>query len=62
MALAEPSIDFTRIPHPAPVPDASRDQAIAWAGETVEMTGVVTLQGGWQVLTTEPGGWRRRER
>ena len=41
---------------------ATRDQAIAWAGETVEMTGVVTLQGGWQVLTTEPGGWRRRER
>ena len=41
---------------------ATRDQAIAWAGETVEMTGVVTQQGGWQVLTTEPGGWRRRER
>ena len=41
---------------------ATRDQATAWAGETVEMTGAVTQQGGWQVLTTNPGGWRRHER
>lgn len=40
----------------------TRDQAIAWAGEIVEMTGTVTQQGGWQVLTSEPGGWRRLER
>ena len=41
---------------------ATRDQAIAWAGEVVEMTGTVTRQGGWQVLTSEPGRWRRRAR
>jgi hypothetical protein len=38
--------------------DATR-QAVVWAGETVEMTGVVTRQGGWPVLSTEPGAWRR---
>ena len=43
-------------------PSATRDQAIAWAGEAVEMTGSLTQQGGWQVLTTDPGGWRRLER
>jgi hypothetical protein len=41
---------------------ATRDRAIAWAGEVVEMTGTVTRQGGWQVLTTVPDDWRRRER
>jgi hypothetical protein len=41
---------------------ATRDQAIAWAGEVVEMTGTVTQQGGWQVLTSEPHAWRRHER
>jgi hypothetical protein len=41
---------------------ATRDSAIAWAGEVVEMTGMVTQLGGWQVLTTEPGAWRRLER
>jgi hypothetical protein len=32
------------------------------AGQIVEMTGSLTRLGGWQVLTTEPGGWRRHER
>jgi hypothetical protein len=41
---------------------ATRDRAIAWAGEVVEMTGTVTQPGGWQVLTTQPGAWRRLER
>ncbi len=41
-------------------PDATRQQAVEWAGETVEMAGAVTQQGGWLVLTTEPGDWRRR--
>ena len=30
--LADPRIDFTRAPHPAPVPAAERDQAIADPG------------------------------
>lgn len=41
---------------------ATRERAVQWAGETVEMAGALTLQGGWQVLTTEPGSWRRLER
>jgi hypothetical protein len=40
-------------------PDATRQRAVEWAGETVEMAGAVTQQGGWLVLTTEPGAWRR---
>jgi hypothetical protein len=40
--------------------DATRQQAVEWAGETVEMSGAVTQQGGWLVLTTEPGAWQRR--
>jgi hypothetical protein len=41
---------------------ATRDRSVAWAGETVEMTGTVMRQGGWLVLTTEPGAWRRLAR
>jgi hypothetical protein len=41
---------------------ATHDRAVQWAGETVEMTGTLTRQGGWPVLTTEPGSWRRHER
>jgi hypothetical protein len=41
---------------------ATRDQAIAWAGEVAEITGTVTQRGGWLVLTSEPGRWRRLER
>jgi len=40
--------------------DATRQRAVEWAGETVEMIGAITQQGGWPVLTTEPGAWRRR--
>lgn len=41
---------------------AARSQALALAGALVEMTGTVTRQGGWQVLTTEPDAWRQLER
>jgi hypothetical protein len=41
---------------------ATRERSVMWAGETVQMEGTVTLQGGWQVLTTEPESWRRLER
>lgn len=41
---------------------ATSHQAIAWAGELVEITGTVTQRGGWLVLTSEPGRWRRLER
>ena len=41
---------------------ATRERSVLWAGESVEMAGTVTLQGGWQVLTTESAGWRRLER
>lgn len=43
-------------------PAATRARAVEWAGERVEMTGTLTRQGGWQVLTTDPAGWRRLER
>jgi hypothetical protein len=41
---------------------ATRERSVLWAGEMVQMEGTVTLQGGWQVMTTEPGNWRRLER
>jgi len=61
MALAEPSIDFTRIPHPAPVPGASRDQAIADPGFgkvfTDHMVSIDWEEGrGWHNATLGPRG------
>ena len=59
--LADPRIDFTRVPHPAPVPAAERDQAIADPGFgkvfTDHMVTIEWTEGrGWHDATLGPRG------
>jgi branched-chain amino acid aminotransferase len=59
--LADPRIDFTRLPHPAPVPGATRDQAIADPGFGKVFTDhMVTIEWsdarGWHDATLGPRG------
>src|SRR5688572_17934964 len=59
--LADPRIDFTRLPHPAPTPGATRDQAIADPGFgkvfTDHMVTIEWSEGrGWHDATLGPRG------
>ena len=50
------SVSLVLIAGPQP---AVGERAAAWAGERVEVTGQVTRQGGWRIVTADPAGWRK---